>query len=163
MKKIIIFLFSILLIGFFNVTTNAEVMQKVGFVETKKEVSYLENGNYLVIKVKEQNSEIITRGTSYYKTGQLEVAEYNKNDKVLWTYTLTGTFLIETGISCISTNATYSTEIYNSVWSFSDGSTSYANNYVRGLGTFKRKILLITTQTIDIDVTLYCDSYGNIS
>lgn len=46
------------------------------------------------------------------KTGKLDIEEYNVNDKLLRTYTLTGTFLIETGVSCISANATYTIEIY---------------------------------------------------
>ena len=106
---------------------------------------------------------MMTRATSYYKTGELEVEKYNANGKLLWTYTLTGTFLIEADVPCVSTNATYTTEIYKDTWSFSDGSTLYVGNHVTGYGIFKCKVLFITTQTINIDVTLYCDSYGNIS
>ena len=105
----------------------------------------------------------MTSVTSYYKTGELEVEEYNVNDKLLWTYTLTGTFLIETGVSCISTNAAYSTIIYKNIQSFSNGSTTYASNYVIGYGVFTCKVLFIKVQIINIDVTLHCDSYGNLS
>ena len=164
MKKLFLCVICLFSIVFLNFTINAEeTIQNYEFSDIKQEVVYLENGNYLVKKVKEKNNEMMTRATSYYKTGELEVEEYNANDKLLWTYTLTGTFLIETGVSCVSTNATYATEIYKNTWSFSDGSTSYAGNHVTGLGVFKCKVLFITTQTINIDVTLYCDSYGNLS
>ena len=164
MKKIFIITIFILSLLFLNFTINAEeVIDNIVFSEVKQEIVYLENGNYLVKKVKEQNNEIMTRATSYYKTGELEVEEYNVNDKLLWTYTLTGTFLIETGVSCVSTNATYSTEIYKNTWSFSNGSTTYVSNHVTGYGVFTCKVLFITAQTINIDVTLYCDSYGNLS
>ena len=164
MRKVFIFAIFMLSLLFSNFTINAEeVIDNNSFSKIKEDIIYLENGNYLVKKVKEQNNEMMTRATSYYKTGELEVTEYNINDKLLWTYTLTGTFLIETGVSCVSTNATYATEIYKNTWSFSDGSTSYSGNYVTGYGVFKCKVLFITTQTINIDVTLYCDSYGNLS
>ena len=86
---------------------------KLVYTGKTKDVFALENGNYLVKRINEVDNAISTRGTAYYKTGELEVAEYNKNDKLLWTYTLVGTYLIETGISCVSTNATYSTEIFS--------------------------------------------------
>ena len=70
---------------------------------------------------------------------------------------------INEGLSCACINSSYSTNIYKSTWSFSDGSSYYANNYARGLGIFKCKILFVTAQTVDIDVTLSCDVYGNLS
>ena len=127
------------------------------------EVVFLENGNYIIKEIKEINEVRIARGTTYYKTGQLEVNEYNVSNNKLWTYTLTGTFLVEEGISCICTSSSYSIEIFKNTWSFSDGRALYGSNYAHGLGTFTCKILFVTTQTIGIDVKLYCDSYGVLS
>ena len=104
-----------------------------------------------------------TRSNVYQTTGEKTVKNYNKSNELLWTYTLTGYFTVDEGISATCYNATYAHAIYDSAWHFSDGTTSCEENIVHGYGTFKCKFLFVTVQTYVINISLTCDYYSNIS
>lgn len=165
MKKVLISIFLLSCIFTCDLFIEAkELDYSDASLEVLENIIYLDNGDYIIKTIKEVNSNSSLQTRSIYtKTGELEVNHYNASDKLLWTYTLVGIYQINEGISCSCVSSSYSTEIFKSTWSFSDGDSSYANNYARGLGVFKCKILFVTAQTVDIDVTLYCDVYGNLS
>ena len=124
---------------------------------------YLEDGSYIVKELYIVESNYNARSTEYTKEHHLAVIQYSASDKVLWTYDLYGTFTIVEGVSCVATASSYETTINNSTWHFSNGSSRCVDCYVYGAGTFKHKILGITTKTINIDVRIECDEYGNIT
>jgi len=165
MKKLLISIFLLICMFTCNLFIEAkELNYAKDCIEVFENIIYLDNGDYIIKTIKEVNLNSSLQVRSVYtKTGELEVNHYNASDKLLWTYILVGTYQINEGIFCTCISSTYSTEIYKSTWSFSDGNSSYENNYARGLGIFKCKILFVTVQTVDIDVTLYCDVYGNLS
>ena len=67
------------------------------------------------------------------------------------------------GVSATCTNATYTQTINDGYWHFSDGNAYAENNVAHGLGTFKKKVLFITLKTYNIDISVTCDAYGNLS
>ena len=88
---------------------------------------------------------------------------YSSTDKVLWVYTLIGYFTVNEGNFCTCYSCEYTTEIYDSNWSFSEGSSHYVGNVAYGQGKFTLKFLLIPVQNVNIDIHVQCDEYGVIS
>lgn len=80
-----------------------------------------------------------------------------------WEYTLYATFSYVEGVSATCTNTYYTQNIYENGWSFSDGAATASGNAARGTGTFVKKFLFITTKTYNIDISLTCDIYGNVT
>lgn len=104
-----------------------------------------------------------TKSTTYTKLGEKIVNLYDSKDNLQWTYTLTGTFKVNEGVSAVCTNSTYSSVIYEKSWSLSAHENSYSDNIAYGTAVYKRKVLFITTNTYDIDVSIGCNIYGNIA
>lgn len=91
-------------------------------------------------------------------------ATYKDSDGVLqWKYTLTGTFSYTSGVSSTCTKASYTYNVYDSGWSFSDGAATKSGNKATGTGTFKFKVLFVTLKTYNINISLTCDTYGNVT
>ncbi len=165
-KKIIllfIFIFSIILFGNGSIV-NATSFDKDEELEViSSETIYYENGDYSIITIYANKSQMQSRSTVYQTTGEKTVKNYNKNDELLWEYTLKGYYTVDEGISATCYDATYPKTIYDSTWHFSNGSTSCEGNIAHGYGTFKCKLLFVTLQTYKINIELSCDCYGNIS
>lgn len=136
---------------------NANALNENGELNLiSSETIYYENGDYSIITTYANKSQMQTRSNVYQTAGEKTVKNYNKSNELLWTYTLTGYFTVDEGISATCYNATYAHAIYDSAWHFSDGSTSC-------YGTFKCKFLFVTVQTYVINISLTCDYYSNIS
>ena len=128
--------------------------------ESSASVEYFEDGSYLVTTIQ---STPTPRASVYTKNGTKEVTLYNSSDEVQWIYYLVGTFTVETGVSSVCTNSTFSYTIYDNSWSLTDHSNSYSGNAAYGTAVFKRKVLFITTSTQNIDARVMCDVNGVIS
>lgn len=94
-------------------------------------------------------------------TRSISSIQYESDGSLAWRFTLTATFTY-TGTTAFCTSASYSKTIYNSAWSFSNGSATRSANTATGKGTFTKKVLGITTQTIPVNLTLTCDENGNV-
>lgn len=159
MKKILfVFLSLLLLTNLFNVNAAEPVVE----VNDNTEVIYYEDGSYLVIEITESTNPIQPRAP-FYKNGSKEVTKYNSDNEILWIYTLNCTFYIEIGQYAQCTSASYTVDNYDDSWKFSDGSTSTLNNIGYGKGLFKHKLLGITIQKVEIDISLSSDIYSNLS
>lgn len=101
--------------------------------------------------------------TTFTRSGTKTVENRSDDDELLWQYKLTGTFTVVEGVSATCTNATYTQTINDGYWHFSDGNAYAENNVAHGLGTFKKKVLFITLKTYNIDISVTCDAYGNLS
>ena len=123
-------------------------------------IEYFEDGSYLVTTIKETPS---SRATVYSKSGSKDVTLYNSDDEVQWIYTLIGTYTIETGVSVVCTNSTFTYTIYEDKWSLTEHSNSYSENKAYGTAIFKKKVLFITTSTQNVHGYVECDAYGVIS
>ncbi len=96
-------------------------------------------------------------------TAQIDTTFADSNGETEWIYTLTCTFSYEYGVSSVCTNASYTQTIYKGNWTFSNGATSISGNRGNGTGLFEKKFLFITVQSINVQLTLACDIYGNVT
>ena len=128
-------------------------------VSTTTEV--YDDGSYLVTEyyVDKENSK--TRSNEYSVTHTKSSNYYSASNKLLWTFRLYGTFSIVEGVSCVATSSSYDDIIENSAWHFTGGSSYCSGNQVFATGTFKHKLLGITTKTIETNIHIECDTYGN--
>ena len=162
MKKIFTLIFvlftTIVSTNFVKADTNNE---ENDLLLVSSETTYEADGSYTVSNV--YKSSISSYGNVYTTHGNKDVTKYSASDDVLWVYTLTAYYTVNTGVSAICFDASYTYNISGSGWSFSNGSTYYDENYATGKGKFTHKLLFVTTQTVNIDITLTCDEYGNLS
>lgn len=166
MKKIIgvVCLLFMLLISTNQKVSASENSLLDDFTLITKNIEYFDDGSYIVYETLEQKNDVVLLANSYYKTGTRNVTKHDSSNKVQWVYTLSAEYWIEEGVSVKCTKADYSTTINNSSWSFSNGSASYSGNTTYGKGKFTYKVLWIfSTQNVNIDIKLSCDSYGNLS
>lgn len=120
-----------------------------------------DNGDYLTI------SPIIytesTTRAANTKDGHKTYTYSNSSDEVEWIFVINATFSYVYGSSVTCTNSSYTYTIYKDSWKFSDGSTSRSGGTAYAYGTFKNKVLFITTRTVDVEAQISCDIYGNLS
>lgn len=91
-------------------------------------------------------------------------AEYKDSSGNLeWRYTLYATFSYQYGVSSTCTNAYYDQTIYKGNWTFSNDATNISGNRGTGTGLYEKKFLFITIQSINVNLTMACDIYGNIT
>ena len=135
--------------------------------QSTTEIIYLDNGGYITITLVVDDLPSLSRSSSksasYTRFGEKSVASNDASGNLEWEYTLFGEFFVVEGVSAVCTNASYSENIYKSGWSFSDGDATQSGNTAYGVGTFKKKVLFITVDTVNIDVQLSCDINGNLS
>ncbi len=126
-------------------------------------VIYYDDGSYMTIYAPIFTVSEATRSSTKTITATMPATYSDSSGALEWEYTLTATFSYVYGVSATCTNADYSYTIYNDLWKFSDGSTSRSGATAYGYGTFKNKFLFITTKTVEIDLSMTCDVYGNLS
>lgn len=171
MKKniIVVVLFLLMFVSFcFPTISNAKtsIMVEEESVFISEEIIQCKNGSYISIKLYDTSvNKTSTYSTlsSSYKTANKKVTRYNSNGSIAWEYTLTGYFTFDAGVSSTCYNATYTQYINTSSWSFSNGATSFSGNTAYGTGTYKDKFWFIVVETVNINISISCDTYGNIS
>lgn len=168
MKKIL----SLFLLAIMLTTTTVPVLaeeNELSIIQTTQAedgstVILYDDGSMLYISpIKISESSISPLATA--KTISADrVATLKDSDGITqWKYTLYGTFSYVYGVSSTCTKASYTQEIYDSDWKFSDGAATKSGNVAIGNGLFSRKILFVVTQKYNIDISLTCDIYGNIT
>lgn len=144
--------------------TIAEPAPTSEILEDGTTVVYYEDGSSLTISptyVIEENSS--ARSSAQTVTGGKDVTCKDSDGNLEWKYTLSATFSYVPSISSTCTSAWYTKTIYDSHWSFSDGSATKSGNTAYGKGKFVKKVLFITGKTYDIDICMSCDKYGKLS
>lgn len=127
-------------------------------------ITHFADGSTLTISpVQSVEANYLVRATSQTITKSRVASFTNSNGVLEWKYTLTATFSYVAGVSSTCTQASYTQSIYENGWSFSNGSATKSGNVATGKGTFKHKVLFITTKTYNIDISLTCDKYGNVT
>lgn len=161
MKKVFAFCLAVICLA---VQFSLPVMAETTAVEGQAQVIYFEDGSYLTISpvtIIEETTN--ARATASTKTGAKDVTRTKSNGDLAWKYTLTATFSYVSGTSSTCTSASYTKNIYDTSWEFSNGSATKSGNVATGKGTFKDKVLFVTTQTQNINITITCDTYGNLT
>ena len=160
MKKVLsIFISSIILISSIGIIANADANN---LVLVNEETQYLGQGYFATVSIYE-NFVPILYTTAYTKSGSKVYTMRNKNGDVLWTFTLNGSFKVDSGKSSTCTSSNYSKKIINDSWSLKSASTSKTSNKAIGDATFQSKVLFIVTDEKSCHLGLICDKNGNLS
>lgn len=126
--------------------------------DSEEQIIYYEDGSYAVITIIYGPLPAISTTAAAKKTsGTKEYTHYSSTDQPLWTFRVHGSFEYD-GRSAEATSASYSQEIYDSLWSFvsADAYCSGASAVARG--TFKQGVFPGSTT-----VTLTCSKDGKLS
>ncbi|MBE6810183.1 MAG: hypothetical protein E7521_03890 [Ruminococcaceae bacterium] len=160
MKKFLsIILTTILLITPFSFTTSAENPEVI-ISETTK---YFEDGSSITTTITQQTSNIMPLSSTYNLTGSKTKTGKDSSGNVLYKFKITGTFLVNEGVSATCTAVSCSASDCNYGWELDSSTTSKSGNTAHATGVFKKKTLFITTQTIELPISLSCDKNGVLS
>ena len=159
MKRLVMCFFALTLCFSVYSLEATDVYNESGNVVSKFVEEY-DDGSYLEILICE---DVSVGARSSSKSGSKKFNYYNNDDELLWTHVQKGTFTYEHGISSQCTSASYSYSINDSSWSLDSGSAWKSGNESKGTATFVKKVLFITTKTKEINTSLKCDVYGNLS
>ncbi len=163
MKRVFIALCSVILaLSMLTVPAFAQCEVTSDEIIISRSVEYLEDGSYIEIVVAEEVSDAATYATTT-KSGSKTYTGRDSDGSVQWKFTLKGTFSVNTGVSATCTSVSYSTSDIASGWSLDSASTSKSGAKAMADFVFKKKVLFVTTKTIEGSLTLTCDKNGNLS
>ena len=121
----------------------------------------LPDGNYLTITVSE--IPVLNKASVYQKSGNKTYTLKSSNNEILWTFTVSATFSVTSGVRSECVGVTHSYSIYNTNWKYSTGHSAYSGNKATASGTFIQKLLGVVIDTHSCTVTLSCDKNGVLS
>ena len=87
----------------------------------------------------------------------------NSVGDTLFSFTIHGTFSINSGVSATCTKSSYTYSISSSAWQLKSASASRSSNKAIGDAEFIKKILLIKVDTLNPHVVLSCSNNGSLS
>ena len=166
MKKILVLLLAFAVLGSICITpTTASAPVDIAPTShlISQTVEVLPDGSKTIISLYEDVLPIAPVATSYNTSGHKTYTGVNSSGETLWTFTLNGTFRVETGISATCFDASYSYTTPGAGWSLKTASATCSGNSAVGSATFVKKVLGITVETKDTSITLSCDANGNLS
>lgn len=76
--------------------------------ETNSTTIHFDDGSYMVTVIRQSSITRFAKSATYTKVGEKIVNLYDSKDNLQWTYTLTGTFNVNEGVSVVCTNSDYS-------------------------------------------------------
>ena len=142
-------------------TTSLSAYAKNSEQVISEAIEYFEDGSSIVITVIEESP--IIRGTSYNKSGSKRCIMKNNSGNEICSFTIHGTFSVNSGSSVTCTATSCSFSITDDAWE-NDSTSSYCSgNQAIGDATFIRKLLSITIDSKNCHVVLSCDNEGNLS
>lgn len=160
MKKFLsIILTTIVLITPFSFTTSAENPEVI----ISETTEYFEDGSSITTTITQQTSNIMPLSSTYNLTGSKTKTGKDSSGNVLYKFKITGTFLVNEGVSATCTAVSCSASDCNYGWELDSSTTSKSGNTAHATGVFKKKTLFITTQTIELPISLSCDKNGVLS
>ena len=156
-KKNFVLSFLLIISLFYSDTIFAHSSQE-NFESINPEITYNDDGSYVITTL-----EIIPSSrTTNVISGKKTATAYNSNDVAQWSFTLSATFHYEKGITATCTSVSHAHSIFNSDWTISSESSSKSGNVAYGTATGKKTILFITTEEKTVDVQISCDSNGTL-
>lgn len=157
-KTLSIILIVILLITPFSFTTHAEIPEVI----ISETTEYFEDGSSITTTITQQISSLSPRATKTVSGSKVKTGK-NSDGDILYKFKVNGTFSVNVGVSATCTAVSCGASDLASGWSLDSSTTSKSGNTARATGILKYKVLLITTQTIEIPLTLSCDANGTLS
>ena len=165
MKRLISLLCSMLLVlSCFTYAPCVRAVEEESFVAQvliSKTVEYLEDGSIITTSVYE--NVVPSRSNLYNKSGTKERVYTDANGNIVWSLTVHGEFRVIEGASVTCTSARSNVEIFDSEWTCVSQYASPSGNKAIAHGEFQRKLLGGVISARDVDVTLSCDHFGNLS
>lgn len=165
MKRFISLLCSALMVFsgiVFVPNVNAAELEDLGeLVLVSETVKYLEDGSSIITSVYEE--VVQTRSNLYTKTGSKIDRYVSTEGEVVWSLTVHGEFRVIEGASVTCTSARSNVEIFDSEWTCVSQYASPSGNKAIAHGEFQRELLGGVISARDVDVTLSCDHFGNLS
>lgn len=159
LKKISILLSAVILFCSINVSTV--------LAAPDSSITYLEDGYYLITENAQEfdDSNISLMSSTVTKIGSKPGKLYDEQDRLLVTFTVYASFLINSGVSVKCTRVSYEKTISSSDWTFVSATTSMNNSSsskasATATGIFKN---VKTGKKVTIPVTVYCTKNGSIS
>lgn len=131
---------------------------------------YFEDGSYTVTTL---SVDIIDDGISlcdaepesYLLQAKQHVTYHDGNDNKDWVVTITAVFLVcpACAQSGMCQSSDLSAEIFDTSWGMYNVDERCMSNNAYGACSMKNKIFGITTKTVNIELILTCDRYGNVT
>lgn len=121
------------------------------------------DGYDITVAVYEDTKSITPFATTYEKSGKKSYTAKNSDGDTLFSFTVHGTFSINSGVSATCTKSSYTYSISSSAWELKSTSASRTSNKAIGDAEFIKKILLIKVDTLNPHVVLSCSNNGSLS
>ena len=163
MKKTIVLSLVLILTFSLIVPTYAQGLQNEILLDDGSIIIFCDDGGYIFISAPIAIQGDEPMGILASVTGSKYAEKRDSSNNLEWKYTLYGTFSYTYGVSASCTAASYSKNIFDTSWSFSNGSATASGATATGVGTFTKKVLFITVDTISVNLTLTCDKYSNVT
>lgn len=166
MKKILsIILTSVIIISLFSFNISATTYDKLADNEIviSETTEYFADGSSVTTTITQQISNISTAATTKTITGSKTRTLKDADENVLYKFKITGTFSVTEDVSSTCTAVSCSASDCNYGWELDSYTTSKSGNTAKATGVFKKKTLLITTQTVETPISLSCDTNGVLS
>jgi len=162
-KRILSFVVVLAMIFFTMIPAGAETNIEEGTTANTTTNIYYEDGSYLTVGPVNVENISLGRSSIQQLKASKPITYTNSSGTVEWEYVLHAEFTVVYGSDSYCLNTYYKQNIYEGNWTFSDGNAYFSDNVATGVGVYVKKFLGITTQTCNINTSLTCDVYGNIT
>lgn len=99
-----------------------------------------------------------------YIYGSKDVVFTDTNGNAEWRFTLFAGFRYQKDKWVECCDAWYINDIFDDAWTFSEGSARIVDeSSADGHGKYSKKVLFITVRNVEVNISLTCDVYGNLS
>ncbi len=165
MKKFLLIVLSLIILScLFNFNVFATTDQ--GLADNEIVISeiteYLEDGSSITTTITQYLNQKQTRATRTVSGSKTHTAK-NSSGEVMYKFKINGTFSVNEGVSATCTAVSCSASDCSNGWSLDSSTTSKSGNTASAVGVFKKKTLFITTQTMEVPISLSCDKNGVLS
>ena len=154
--------------GSYAITTHTTT--KVDKTETSNAdggMTYGEIAGTDCIVKSEYQGDKISIGSAYANdelvVSQTDFNYYNNEGDLLLEFTLIASFEIVPCVKAICTGYEYFFNIYDSSWKSAQASAWRKVDSAYESATFKHKFLFFTVSTVNVNIRVHCDGYGNIT
>lgn len=155
MKKIRMFLFSMIFILSSGISVPANVTPGTIIIKTFKDGSYIESTTL-------ENTGASLRSTAHKKTGHKTNTYRNRSGRIIWSVTVRGSYTFN-GKKFVCTNASVSVSCRRNGWKIANSSSKKAGATASAFASVKKYMGGKCIKTISRTVKLTCSKNGKLS